>query len=89
MVGHPSHLASSLGWDSSVLSCSGFPDSRANSPSGFVSLLSPECGLAEPHLLDNLAARVLGVFTGAGQEGGAPDERTHPGAPQGLSLDFL
>lgn len=78
MVGHPSHLASSLGWDSSVLSCSGFPDSRANSPSGFVSLLSPECGLAEPHLLDNLAARVLGVFTGAGQEGGLEGERITP-----------
>lgn len=78
MVGHPSRLASSLGWDSGVLSCSSFLDSRANSPSELVSLLSPECGLIEPHLLDDLAARMLGVFVGAGQGGGLEGERVTP-----------
>lgn len=36
--------------------------SRADSPLELVSLLSPECGLTEPHLLDDLAARMLGVL---------------------------
>lgn len=39
---------------------------------------SSECGLTELHLLDDLAARMLGVFVGAEQEGGLEGKRTTP-----------
>lgn len=81
MAGNPNCLASSLSAERAayVLLCF-FPDLRANPPSELVSLLSPESVLTEPHLLDDLAATMLGDFAGSrgGQEGGLEGERITP-----------